>query len=157
MSKNFQAAINRHRAYSCNINRLSLIWNRLSTEIQATSSSTSHHECESNFGHLGTPGYLEDTNDIYNKSCASTNCRDFKGPLDIYGGSVIGNCTAKTVNISSVPEQNAPANCQTSLIQTSQNQCYIVVQLNLPNNTDSVPETKFTSNNHLPPANGEVR
>ena len=28
---------------------------------------------------------------------------------------------------------NSPSNCQSTLIQTSQNQCYIVVQLNLEN------------------------
>ena len=52
-------------------------------------------------------------------------------------------------------EQNAPANCQTSLIQTSQNQCYIVVQLNLPNEAESVPETNLS--HHLQPNYEEMR
>ena len=143
-----QGGINRHQAYSCNINRLSLIWNRLSTEIQATSSSTSHHECENNFGNVGVQEDLEDSNDVYGKSCTSANCRDFKGPLDIYGGSIIGNFTTKTLKNGNESDQNGAANCQTSLIQTSQNQCYIVVQLNMPNNHENPVDTSEVSSNH---------
>ena len=152
-----QGGINRHQAYSCNINRLSLIWNRLSTEIQATSSSSSHHECENNFGNVGVQEDLEDSNDVYSKSCTSANCRDFKGPLDIYGGSIIGNLTTQKLSNGKESDQNSAANCQTSLIQTSQNQCYIVVQLNMPNNLENPLETSDASKNHPQSTNDEKK
>ena len=150
-----QGGINRHQAYSCNINRLSLIWNRLSTEIQATSSSSSHHECENNFGNVGVQEDLEDSNDVYSKSCTSANCRDFKGPLDIYGGSIIGNLTTQKLSNGKESDQNSAANCQTSLIQTSQNQCYIVVQLNMPNNHENPVDTSEVSSSHQTSTNVE--
>ena len=125
----------------------------MSTEIQATSSSTSHHECENNFGNVGVQEDLEESNDVYGKSCTSANCRDFKGPLDIYGGSIIGNFTTKTLNNRNESDQNGAANCQTSLIQTSQNQCYIVVQLNMPNNHENPVETSDVSKNQLDSTN----
>ena len=152
-----QAGINRHQAYSCNINRLSLIWNRLSTEIQATSSSTSHHECENNYSNVGVQEDIEDSNDVYSKSCNSANCRDFKGPLDIYGGSIIGNFATQTLKSGKESDQNGAANCQTSLIQTSQNQCYIVVQLNMPNNPENPLETSNVSRNHSQSTNVEKK
>ena len=59
--------------------------------------------------------------------------------LDIYGGSMIGNC-AQEIKSTRDSELNSSANCQTSLIQTSQNQCYIVVQLNLPTSPEIVQD-----------------
>ena len=118
----------------------------MSTEIQTTSSSTSQHECENGFGNLVVPGELDDNNDIYSKSSTSGNCRDFKGPLDIYGGSIIGNFASQTGNSGLATGKDAAANCQTSLIQTSQNQCYIVVQLNLPNSPEISVDANDDSN-----------
>ena len=129
----------------------------MSTEIQATSSSTSHHECENNFGNVGVQEDYEDSNDVYGKSCTSANCRDFKGPLDIYGGSIIGNITSQTLNNGNESDQNGAANCQTSLIQTSQNQCYIVVQLNMPNNQENLVETSDVSRNQPDSTNVEKK
>ena len=129
----------------------------MSTEIQTTSSSTSHHDCENGFGHLGVPGELDDNNDIYSKSTTSANCKEFKGPLDIYGGSVIGNFTTQTGNNGPAMGKDAAANCQTSLIQTSQNQCYIVVQLNLPNSPEISVEANDVSNNHPQPTYAEKK
>ena len=118
----------------------------MSTEIQTTSSSTSHHECENGFGNLEISGGLDDNNDIYRKSTTSANCRDFKGPLDIYGGSIIGNFKNQTGNNGLATGKDAAANCQTSLIQTSQNQCYIVLQLNLPNSPEISVDANDDSN-----------
>ena len=123
----------------------------MSAEIQTTSSSTSNHDCENCHGNLGVPGELDDINDIYSKSTTSANCRDFKGPLDIYGGSVTGNITTQTGNNGPAMGKDTAANCQTSLIQTSQNQCYIVVQLNLPNSPEVSVDADAISNNHLQP------
>ena len=110
----------------------------MSSELQESSSSTSHHECESNFGHMQGPREA-DSIQVCNKSLAGANVQGLMENLDIYGGSMIGNA-AQDINSKKESGLNSSANCQTSLIQTSQNQCYIVVQLNLPNSPEIVQE-----------------
>ena len=106
--------------------------------MQATSSSSSHHECEINFGHIQVPQEV-DSIQVCNKSPSSANGKGLMENLDIYGGSMIGNC-AQEIKSTRDSELNSSANCQTSLIQTSQNQCYIVVQLNLPTSPEIVQD-----------------
>ena len=74
-----------------------------------------------------------------NKSLSNANNEGLLENLDIYGGSIVGNFAGE-MNSAKESKLNSTANCQTSLIQTSQNQCYIVVQLNLPNSPEIVQE-----------------
>ena len=74
-----------------------------------------------------------------NRSLSGGNGKGLMENFDIYGGSAIGNI-AQEINSTKESEQNHSANCQTSLIQTSQNQCYIVVQLNLPTSPEIVQD-----------------
>ena len=148
-----QAAIKRHRAYSCNINRLSLVWDRLSTELQTTSSSTSHHECDSTLTHLQRPPNPIPF-DGPNKTFINPN--EVGMTEDIYGGSIINNRAPASINPKE-SDLSSVANCQTSLIQTSQNQCYIVVQLNLPNNQQNSQETAYTKYNRMNQPENEIR
>ena len=74
-----------------------------------------------------------------NRSLSGGNGKGLMENFDIYGGSTIGNI-AQEINSTKESEQNHSANCQTSLIQTSQNQCYIVVQLNLPTSPEIVQD-----------------
>ena len=75
-----ESQLRRYRTYSCNINRLSMIFNRYNEQITQTSSNVS-------------------------SSSVSSTKQFFKA--------------------------ESPLNCQTSLVQTSRNQCYIVVQVNM--------------------------
>ena len=109
----------------------------MSSELQATSSSTSHHECEGSFGLIQAQQEVDST-EICNKCYSRSNVKGLEH-LELYGGSTVDNC-GQDLGHRKESVINSAANCQTSLIQTSQNQCYIVVQLNLPNSPELVPE-----------------
>ena len=68
---------------------------------------------------------------------ADTNLRLVQTP-SLYGDSITGTFTQGLMNNVGPQKSNSPSNCQSTLIQTSQNQCYIVVQLNLENTNSTL-------------------
>ena len=140
-----QTPLKRHRAYSCNVNRLSLVWDSLSVEgLAATPSSTLQHGCETtnlDLTHLYLPPKSTHIDaSARSKSFINTKDRAVAESLNIYGGSIGNASTATAITRSKESDQSSVLNCQTSLIQTSQNQCYVVVQLNLPNHCQKCQE-----------------
>ena len=118
----FQRPITRNPGYSCNINRLSLVWDRLSTELQGPSNSSHFPEYEN----------AKSDNPIPPLCNADTDLRLVQTP-SLYGDSITGKFPQGLMSNVGPQKSNSPSNCQSTLIQTSQNQCYIVVQLNLEN------------------------
>ena len=118
----FQRPITRNPRYSCNINRLSLVWDRLSTELQSSPNSNHCAQYEkTNIDNQLSPLFKADT---------ELGLVQTPSP---YGDTITGQFTQGLMNNAGPPKPSSPANCQSTLIQTSQNQCYIVVQLNLDN------------------------
>ena len=74
----------------------------------------------------------------------------------IYGGSIINNGSEGKYSKMD-PEQNLSPNCQTSVIQTSQNQCYIVLQLNLPSNTEATQMNDNQRRNRISLSEAQAR
>ena len=123
----FQRPITRNPGYSCNINRLSLVWDRLSTEIQSSSNSNHFPQYEN----------TKSDNQIPPLSKTDTDLRLVQTP-SLYGDSIAGKFSQGLMNNEGPQKSNSPSNCQSTLIQTSQNQCYIVVQLNLENTNSTL-------------------
>lgn len=99
----------------------------MSTEIQSSSNSNHFPEYEN----------TKNDNQIPSLSKAEADLILVQTP-SLYGDSITGKFTQGLMNNVGPRNSNSPSNCQSTLIQTSQNQCYIVVQLNLENTTGTL-------------------
>ena len=99
----------------------------MSAEIQSSSNSNHFPEYE----------ITTSDNQIPPLSKAETELGRVQTPSP-YGDSITGKFTQGLMNNVGPQNANSPSNCQSTLIQTSQNQCYIVVQLNLENTNDTL-------------------
>ena len=127
----------------------------MSSDLEASSSSTSHRECRSSLAHLEPPTKLESVG-IGTTMSANLNDLGLTEVAGIYGGSIINNGSEGKYSKMD-PEQNLSPNCQTSVIQTSQNQCYIVLQLNLPSNTEATQMNDNQRRNRISLSEAQAR